>query len=52
MYRLSLDSDIVLGLEHDHVITRVAYAEPFGIWSYRIQQWAWDYLIAHPDLLT
>lgn len=53
---LSVQSGVVKGLVHDHIIYRssnVNNAEYGALaFAHNIQPWAWDYLNAHPEILV
>lgn len=49
---LSIQSGVVQGLVHDHIIYRSANLSTYGtLFAYNIQPWAWNYLNEHRDLL-
>jgi len=48
---LSITDGNVKGLEHSKVIYRSSNLGSYSGFAYNIQQWAWEYLNKHPELL-
>ena len=43
---------VVRGLEAEKIIYRASEVGSLDEWAYNIQPWAWNYLNAHPELLS